>query len=434
MNIYDTNSSFLYAYRNKQNGMMNIGSKTPRGEKKETYITSLHEDSPFWTEYANKNMVKSHLFIGEEATVKALEWFALDYGTKVMPDKFYNSKNTAHRGDQSLLSQKMMQDVIDYIEGRSNGIDIIDDGDESLSGKIVDSLMQRIANGEFKVHQLPVTEVYSYQRSQVRYEKINHATVNEIKTLMEQEPVKARETFKPVIIVNGEERRVVDGNTRLGAAYKAKGWKQSLIPVILIDEREFGETEERREDTIRLFGVSANAKAFEVKVPNSDADILREINNFLCDKNLDFNDELHKDHARELLYQRFYPRVIPSRQKISGLFKKFINDWDKTQTELKYQKNLITYDEAFFTKYAWDNYGSKGVASIHATVGECSLGKPLAYIQRHMRTKKCHKGAIILHYTKKSDLENNQDIEDIEDVIRFHKLPIVVDVLPAFEK
>ncbi len=432
MNIYDENASYLYAYRHSDNGMMNIGCKTPKGEGKESYITSLREGSPFWKEFGAAKTDEAILFIGDEETVKALEWFALDYGTNVMPDKFYNLKNNAHKGKQNLLTKEMKQGVIDYIEGRSNGISISDDGDESDARSIVESLMQRIANGEFKIEEIPVSEVYAYERSQVRYEKVNQHTVSEIKTLMEQDPARARETFKPVIIVtDGEKRTIVDGNTRTDSAHKAKGWNQGTIPCIVIDEKEFGETEMRRMDAYRLFGLTANAKSFEIKVPNKDEDIMNDMNDLFVREGLDLNLPIHRNRARELSYKR-YETIIPSKKKISGLLKAFFNEFEKNQAELQYSKNLITYDKAFFTKYAWEKYGKRGVSTIHTSVSKCIYSHPFSYIVRVMAKDESKKGAIIVHYTNKKEFSEDHWVEDLKKTIKYSGLDIVVDVLPAF--
>lgn len=433
MNIYDENASYLYAHRHRDNGMMNIGSKTPKGEGKESYITSLREASPFWKEFGEAKIDETILFIGDEETVKALEWFALDYGTNVMPDKFYNLKNNAHKGNQKLLTKEMKQTVIDYIEGRSNNISASDD-DKSDSLSIVKSLMQRIADGEFKVQEIPVSEVYGYERSQVRYEKVNQHTVSEIKNLMEEDPARARETFKPVIIVtDGKTRTIVDGNTRTDAAHKAKGWNQGTIPCIIIDEKEFGETDIRRMDAYRLFGLTANAKTFEIKVPNKDEDIINDMNDLFIREGLDLNLTIHRNRARELSYKR-YEAIIPSKKKISGLLKSFFHEFEKNQAELRYSKNLITYDNSFFKRYSWEKYGKYGISTIHTTVSKCTHSHPIAYILRVMSREESKKGAIIIHYTNKKEFSEAHWIEDLKKTVKYSGLDIVVDVLPAFDK
>ena len=117
----------VYGFRNRINGKMNIGVKSADGEDMLTYITSLN-DEEFWEDYSKGLMEKSILFIGEskhEDLAKTIEWFALKYGISTKPEKFYLKKNNAHCVDEKLLTKKIKEIVIDYING-GPGIDIPD--------------------------------------------------------------------------------------------------------------------------------------------------------------------------------------------------------------------------------------------------------------------------------------------------------------------
>ena len=186
-------------------------------------------------------------------------------------------------------------------------------------------------------------------------------------------------------------------------------------------------------DAYRLFGLTANAKSFEIKVPNKDEDIMNDMNDLFVREGLDLNLPIHRNRARELSYKR-YETIIPSKKKISGLLKAFFNEFEKNQAELQYSKNLITYDKAFFTKYAWEKYGKRGVSTIHTSVGKCIYSHPFSYIVRVMAKDESKKGAIIIHYTNKKEFSEDHWVEDLKKTIKYSGLDIVVDVLPAFEK
>ena len=122
MNIYDATTSFTYVYKDVDTSKLNIGFKSPNGEDKLTYITSC-ESPEFWERYSKGMLERSILFVGSETKAKAAEWFAMDQGFK-MGLPFFNSRNNAHKIDETILSTQEKQTIIDFLRGNSNGIEI----------------------------------------------------------------------------------------------------------------------------------------------------------------------------------------------------------------------------------------------------------------------------------------------------------------------
>jgi GTPase SAR1 family protein len=433
MNILDTNTSYLYGWKDIETSMFNIGSKTPDGTPKLSYVTSLSNDE-WWERFGLGKMRQTILFVGDEQTAKALEWFALDYGIAVKSGQFYNAKNNAHRGDQSLLTVEMKQIVIDYIEGRGNGIQILNS--DEVNNKLIMQISDNIEKNIYPQKIISLDVINKYDKSQVRAELLNETSVSTIKKRMEENPEEARKVFKPIVVVVQEDGTecVLDGNTRLAAATRARGWKE--VPVVFINYTEFGSTEETRKENYVTFGLYANKENFEFKSPNSKEDFKRIINNLLVANKIDLSKPLHIDHARQLIYNK-YAFVTASKQQLNGVLTSIITDFEKTQANLKYQGNLITYSDAFFKKYCWDNYGIKDIATVTIKVSEAAHGKGIGYILRRMKNVNASKGAIIFHYTKKEEIQaeaTDNWIQDTKDTIAFSKLPITVEVLPAFKE
>ena len=442
MSILDSNTSFVYGDRDIEYGMMNIGLKTPEGEDKTKYVSSISSEE-YWKRRGLGKITRCILFCGDTDTARTVEWFGLGYGTKVMKEKFYNIKNNAHCINESLLTPEIKQIVIDFIENNGKGIELEVSENAEENQKVILDIFNKLENAGkensyFTITQVPLLEVYSYNKNQVREVIVNQSTVSDIKSRMEENPALSRQVFSPIVVVVTEDgnKCILDGNTHLEAGYKAKGWRDSNIPVVYINESEFGSNPETRKHMYNLFGLYLNKEDDVIRVHNSDADLLRNIHNFLVDKNLDLTKELHINHARTLIYDHFQ-FIVPSKTKLNGLLTKIINEFNKSQSELRYQKNIITYNNAYFATYAWRNYEQYNIATVHATVKECAHAAVLAYIQRRMKNVKVKKGAIILHYTSKVELDKELKdnwIKDLQETIDWNELDIVVDVLPAFSE
>jgi len=433
--------SYVYAERNIENGKMNIGYKGSKGESKITYITSLSNED-FWEDYALGKMERSILFEGDDKIAKSVEWFALEYGCSVKPELMYNKSNNAHRGDESLLIPEIKKVVVDYIQGKGNGI--VHESHFDSDKKLVAQIIEDIDNGHYKdsIKMISTKDAVKMDRNQVRDVDVDIAHAAEIKKRMIENPAKARETFGPIVAVVRKSNGpiIIDGNSRLYAASSTKGWNE--VPMIFLNESLFGNSEKHRMNNYDLFGTSANKGEFEVKKPNNVATIKRNMNNFLVREGLiNLSDPMIAERAWELLEDRFEEATNTKDQlktAIEGVFK----DYEKQQAEIKYQQNIITYDKKFFTDYKFDKYESKGVAAINVIMGQLEHGEAFAYICRRMRNVKAKKGAIIIHYKNKWEYAREQEedwIGDLNSLIKYMKtfnpqLDIAIDVLPAFRQ
>jgi len=433
MNILDTNSSYLYAWYDEEFDKFNIGSKTPDGESKESYITSL-KDPAWWDRHSWGKHKQYILAIDSADVIKSLEWFALDYGITTYPDRFYNKKNNAHRGDQSIASLDLKNFVVDFIEGKNKGIQL--ESTDKTNLELIKRLVHDIESRKvYTEHMLAISLVDSFARNQVREQMINQKAVGEIRTAMSEDPEGARNSLAPVIIVVLEDGSymIIDGNTRLEAAKGVRGWTE--IPVVFINYTAFGENEKVRKSNYTDFGLYANRESFVVKSPNTDGDLKRRINNIVVDNGLDLTNAIHVDRARSIVFDKLHG-IIPSKKKLIGLFNSFMKDFHRAQAELTYQDNLVSYTESFFKSYCWENYGTHGIATVHIRVPETANARGIGYILRVMRRYGVKKGAIILHYTTKAEIYNEQQenwIGDLKETIEFMKLPITVDLLPPFK-
>ena len=431
-------SCYVYGFRNIENGMMNIGYKSARTDKVD-YISSI-SNPQFWEDYYKGKVEKHLLFEGrsyDEALAQTIEWFGLEYGMSWDKSKFYNKFNNAHCVNEALLTEDQKSIIVDWIEGRSDGIEPSDRFSEDRA--MVMAIHENIKNAFYKVALPKISEVISYDRNQIRVEQIDVNNVRKIKSRFDQSPKEAWEWIQkdPVVVVVSRRGRevknmILNGNNRLEAVSKTA---LKEIPVVYINETEFGHNEKVRLANYDLFGLLENKEGFVVRKTNTDADIKKNINNFLVRENIDLSDPLHVDSARELIYERF-SIVTEDKTKLNGIYRSILNDFNTQQNALKYQKNLLSYDEKFLTNYKIKNYDLRGVASIHASAAKAEHAVALAYVLRRMRNMGKKKGAIVLYFKSKNEIateEREKYIDDMKEVIKYMNLDIVVDILPAFD-
>lgn len=431
--MINPNKVYVYGWRQPITGMMNIGYKSPNGQDMYTYISSIRDTSEFWVEHSYGRVKQYILFEGDSSqdnVAKTLEWFALDYGMAVAKNKFYNAKNNAHCVDESLLTPEMKQIVIDFIEGNGNGLPVLRDKDADL----VDEIHNNIKAGNYVSHNMAISDALKTNYIQVRVERIKPGHVREIKNRMLGDPAAARKTFTPIVIVVNSvgTRTLIDGNHRLHAVAEIKGWTE--VPVVFINEDEFGDTDEARLDNYELFGIVANKSAFETKEENTDEDIKRAINNYLYRHQIDLTNPIHMDRARDIVYSR-WAKSVNTKQRLNGILRSLYNDIKKHQAVLKYQDNLLVYSEAFLKQHCWNNYGKKNVATITDSVSSARFAGSLGKIIRRMRNLNAKKGAIVLHYQSKFEIANEEaegNVADMIDAINFMGLDITVEILPPF--
>jgi len=421
-----SNSAKVYAWRNQESGRMYVGLEPPG---KSHYISSSGNDA-FWEDYAKGILRRSVLYEGDLDTAKTLEWFALRYGTKTAD--MYNYKNNAHCVDESLLTSEMKQIVVDYLEG-GEALAQINSYDKENQRML--KMLEDIKNDVYETVPVSKNEVSKYSANQVRVEAINPTHVRNLVNAMEENPERTSELFDPIIVIvqQSGDRTIGDGNSRRAAAMKVRG--MSTVPVKFINDSDFGEDEKTRKQNYKIFGLLMNKQDEKIRLVNNDEDIKRQIHNFIYDEGLDISKPLQEERARKLIYDRF-SIVVPSKKKLSGLIKSVQTRIKKDEAALKYQTNLIAYDDAFFERYEWETYEKNDVATIHATMSKAKHGQAFGYICRRMKNIGANKGAIILHYTSKPEIVEHEDglwLKDLKDTIEFHNLDIVIDVLPAFE-
>jgi hypothetical protein len=430
---------YVYGFRNIENGMMNIGYKSPKTDKLD-YISSI-SSAQFWDDFYKGKLEKSLLFEGsalEDDIAQTLEWFGLDYGMSWNKNMFYNKSNNAHCIDESLLTEEHKQTVVDWIEGRSNGIVPTDRFVQDKA--TVTAIHEAIKSGQYKVVLEPVKTVHRYKRNQIRVEQIDVNHVRKIKSRFDQNPKDAWDWLMKdpvVVVVSNQNNRIVhtvlNGNNRLEAVSKTA---HKEIPVVYINETEFGADEKTRDANYDLFGLLENKEDFIVRKTNTDADIKRNINNFLVSEGFDLSDPLQVESARELIYERF-SLITEDKKKLNGIFRSILNDFATQQNALKYQDNLIAYDDNFLNNYKVKKYELKGTAAIHATASKAEHAVALGYIVHRMYNMKKKKGAIVLYFKSKNELaieDQNKHIDKLRSMIEFMQLDVTVDVLPAFNK
>lgn len=424
--------SLVYGYKNLETGEMNIGSKTPNGEDRSTYITSL-KDRRFWEAYALGKMIPSLLFEGDEATAKAVEHFALGYAINTRPDKMYLKQNNATGKNESLITSEIMQTIMDYVEGNGNGIEVKNTSEEN--DKILETITQNLVNNHYEIHRLYVDEVLSYDRNQVREKEYDEKEVQEICRRMEENPKEALKVFGPIVVsVKKDGKRVViDGNTRLQAAARARGWKK--VPVVFINENEFGQSEKQIQHNWVVFGLSANKEKFEVKKSNTKGDIKRNMINFLVEENYNILDLGQREDVVKIL-KDIFEKVCATKDQCVSIIKSIIKDLELEQAELSYQQNLITYSNSFITTYQLNTYGKNDIASICVPINKAINGEAIGYIKNRMYIAKKKKGAIIFYYPSKLHVAKEAQegwIDTLRKIIDYNEENIIIDVLAPFK-
>lgn len=434
---------YVYGWRNIDEKSdrylnINIGYKSPKTDDP-TYISSIGTPE-FWEDYYLGKLEKHLLFEGDanqDDLAKTIEWFALGYGISWNKNMFYNKSNNAHCVDESLLTENHKQLVVDWIEGQSSGIKPTDRFSQDKT--TVTAIHNAIKSGHYKVILEDIDVVHGYDRNQIRVEQVDVNHVRKIKSRFDQNPKDAWEWLlkDPVVVVVSRKKNnkivytVLDGNNRLEAVSRT-ALKQ--IPVVYINETEFGADEKTRMANYDLFGLLENKEDFIVRKTNTDADIKRNIINFLIREKIDLSDPLAVDSARELIYERF-SIVTEDKKKLSGIFRSILSDYATKQNALKYQDNLIAYDDKFLNNYKVKKYELKGIAAIHATASKAEHAVAIGYILNRMNNMKKKRGAIVLYFKSKNELaieDQERNIDKIREIINFMELDVTVDVLPAF--
>jgi hypothetical protein len=433
--MYLQSKVIVYGFRNIETQEVYIGYK-PAGK---SHYVSSSGNADFWRDYSQGLLRQYILFIGDgyyekdRQIAEALEWFALDYAFNVLGEsKMYNSHNNAHKKHESLLTAEIKSVVVDWIEFRSDGIVLRNTYQEDRER--VQAIVDRIKDKFYPVEQVSLSKVSKFEANQVRCEQYIRSHVNDIAQRIKENPDNYEKNVDPIVTVVGKDTTILDGNNTARALEKVPGISEA--PVIFINETEFGETEEVRERCYNLFGLIMNKAPDVVRVENSNSDIKRQIQLLLQNENLDLTKPLHVDRARKVVEDFFLHSVIPTKQKLNGVWKSFMTDFAKGQSE-KYRQNMKVYDDSYLSRYCWENYESKDVAVIHASMSKTEYAQAFAYVCRRMRNVDTNKGAIVLHYATPYEYQKYNDgvsLEDLKSTVEHTGLNIIVDVLPAFDE
>lgn len=423
----------VYGYRHIETGKVYIGLERPG---KSFYISSSSNED-YWRDYSKGMLRYFTLYkgIGDHCikVAEALEWFALDYAFKTLgKDKLYNSHNNAHNTNESLLTVEDKTVIVDWIEVRSNGI-VLENTFEDERQRISE-IVERINNKIYSVEKVSLDELSTYSSNQVRVEQYIRSHVNDIARRIEENPSNYEKVDPIIVAVSKDEKTILDGNNTKRALDKVRGINEA--PVIFINETEFGETVEQRTRCYNLFGLMMNREPDIVRMKNTDSDIKRQIDLLLVHEGLDLTNTLHEERARQLVEDFFLGTVIPTKQKLNGLWKSYMTDFNKGLSE-KYRQNMKVYSESQLTNYCWKNYEKESVACIYASMNKVEHAQALGYICRRMKNANLKKGAIVLYYKDAYEYHKYSDgswLKDLRDTVEHMKLKVTVDVLPAFNE
>lgn len=425
-----TENKFLYVWHNPETGMDNVGKKV---SSKNNYVSSA-SSYKFWRDWSSNKLEQFCLVESdEEEVLSASEWWALDYGIKVRGiKKFYNVQNNAHRGDQSLVTPEIKARIVAYFNN-----ELLPEPKNEESFSIAENIINKVEAGFYPVTQVPVFDIAEYQHNQVR--EVSRNVDNEDKIIQRyiENPQRVKDSVTPmtVMVSKNGNKTIVNGHTRLGAAMRCTGW--NTLPVVFVQESEFGETQKEINQNVILAGSYANREQFISVQENKDEDILMQMTNLLAIEGIDISLETAREYAREFLITKL-SNTVPSRSKLVGLTKRLFNNFDKTQANLEVQANLKTYSDSDLRKYCYEKYESKGIAAIVSTFTNMTNMQALGFVFNHTLqfNKAPAKLAIVLHFRTKHEYQKEQSEKRaaaLQKIIKNYKLPVVVDVLKAFE-
>jgi len=427
--IFGTDYGILYGLKNRVNGKKVIGSKIA-GEPL-TYVTSLGHDNEFWDDYRAGHIDRFILARPSVSMTTSSEWMALDYGLSECPDNFYNVVNSAHKGD-GRVDPDIMKNVINFIAE-----DDFEDFTPTISetSARTQNVIKCIEEGFYPVVMTPIDTVLSYSRKQVRVVLTNIATATKIRDYMNENPEGAREKFSPIVVVVMPDGShcVNDGNTRLTAADWAR-WNE--VSTIFVPWTDLTDNPSELPVVQELLGSGLNRENDTFRGKNSQNDLKMQFDRIVSEKlpNFDPTNESAKEYVKVLLTDYFLTSgIIPTKVAFNGTFKSFITMKTREANERLIKGNLITYTDGELTKKKYLDYEQHGIACVTATADKLSYGHACAYIMRHMKQTGWNKGAIIIHYTSKSQIVKVREddlIRENEEFLKYWGLDVTIEVLP----
>jgi len=426
-----TEKYFLYGWLDSEKLMHNIGKKV---SKKLLYLTSVSAGQ-WWSRFTDGKMEQYCIIESDDRDIiSACEWFALDYGFKVLGKKcFYNKTNNASKGDQSLVTKEMKQAVMDYFDGKLTPIT------NEAPFPLHVNILNKVIGGEYDIVNIPTFKLEQYGFLQVREERDNQAGIKAITESWMENPTQTMADMDPIAIVKTADGfKLINGNTRLGFA---SANKINELPAVIIDEEEFGSTEKERNQCYVLFGGFANAEDKVYRKPNTDGDLIHQMLSWLALEGIStqniLNDKLAKAAVTDLLKIHF-KHHCPTMKKLIGVIGKMFTKLEEDEAEIAVQENLLTYSESELMKYKIHNYETKGIPAVVTTMSSVNEMKCIGYIRnRAHQFPEATKFALVLYYASKKEYHNERkekNLEKVKQSIKRFGDQIVIDVLPAFAK
>ncbi len=421
-----TDHFYLYAWLKQDPYTVNMGKKVSR---KNTYVSSV-SSIKFWNDYPK--LEQYCIFESDdEAIVSAAEWWGLDYGMKVKgKDKFYNKVNNAHKGDQSLVTKKIKKKIADFYDGE------LKPETDAYTFSVGKNIIDRVENGYYPIIQYPVFRLVELQRNQARAIAQNVVAEQEIVTAYNTDPKQVLRDITPATLIKRKDGslELVNGHTRIGAASKCRGWNQ--MPVCIVEESDFGDTELDIDSNVLIAGSYANRRSPIITAVNSDEDLQFQMQKYLALHKLDIKHKTAREYIRNELTDVF-AESAGSKSKASGAVTSLYKQIDKEQNELSISKNMTVYSDSELTKYCFDKYESKGISAVHSTMSSMKHFHPIAYTLNHsLQSGMPDRLAIVLHCRSKDEYvtaQSSNRVADMKKVIQRYGLPITIDVLPSFE-
>jgi len=287
------------------------------------------------------------------------------------------------------------------------------------SRELVDSILESIKENEIETVLVPLTEIDSYEKFQVRVKHIDNGHVERLVDLMHENPAKFRKNTDPLVIVVDDRETpyvnyLIGGNHRTSAAKKAN-WLD--FPVVFVNYSLLG----YQKGNMKLLGEHDNLK------------------NDIIEKEMD-NEDLR------YIIQTFHeenPNLDPNDEEFNRLFKSLYLGGRFTANQIG--SNLKAYRDRYNKEELsaasnFHSYGPKELENIETYISCEEQFSDAIFIREEMkRLENYAVGAILNKFRqeKKTSSRNRRNFKNVGVVIaRFNHPADVVrsdDFLESFD-
>jgi len=335
--------AIVYVWVSEETGKMYFGFRKT-DDIYDGYVFSS-KDEGLITEWSHGKMERHILFTGSVTEAISFEYWILHWAAaNGYRDNLYNIKlgGGVVSIDLSVVTEEMQELGIESVKGNFPELidfDIYTYVDYSLVKSVISSIKTK-SGGYIPVSEC-IDKLVNMGKNQVRQLLLDNTHKNELAEEMLNNTKSARKRITPVIVlVNGNELKVLEGNHRIAAAKKA-GWKD--LEVIYINYADF----DYNKDNLDAFGRMMNKKN-EIKKGNSDGDLVHAIqllwnSTVEKDETVDINNPDDVAKFKDSVYDALTSEETFSKQKING-------QWTRAIGSIKYDhlvagKNFITYEK-----------------------------------------------------------------------------------------